>query len=132
MMYIICIQPLIEDCKNCNQDELFGRNYYSNSDYDIDYSDSDSDPNPNYDNNHIVVNMEEIENNSIDIQKKLNNFVTNDNISNENCAICIDNFYENCIKIKLQCGHYYHYDCIQPWIEKNNNCPLCRKIVIEI
>ena len=33
-------------------------------------------------------------------------------------------------KVKiLECGHMYHYDCINKWIEKKGeiNCPLCSK-----
>ena len=26
----------------------------------------------------------------------------------------------------LNCGHIYHKDCIDVWIEKNTKCPLCR------
>jgi hypothetical protein len=23
--------------------------------------------------------------------------------------------------------HYFHVNCIKAWLEKNNNCPLCKK-----
>tara|TARA_B110000285_G_C14806279_1_gene459860 strand:+ start:338 stop:661 length:324 start_codon:yes stop_codon:yes gene_type:complete len=42
------------------------------------------------------------------------------------CAVC-------CEQIKLQtkgmfmpCGHIYHPDCLKPWLETNNSCPICR------
>lgn len=44
------------------------------------------------------------------------------------CAIC---YY----KIKwynkktLYCGHQFHRKCINKWLEKQNKCPFCRKIV---
>ena len=44
----------------------------------------------------------------------------------ENCPIClgqVDN-----IHVKLpDCGHYFCKECIVPWFERNNTCPICRK-----
>lgn len=25
------------------------------------------------------------------------------------------------------CGHYFHNDCLKPWIERTNSCPICRR-----
>jgi hypothetical protein len=51
------------------------------------------------------------------------------NIDNDICSICIDKLdYNKKIKIKtLDCNHKFHSSCIIPWININNNCPLCRK-----
>jgi hypothetical protein len=51
------------------------------------------------------------------------------NIENDICSICIDKLdYNKKIKIKtLDCNHKFHSPCIIPWININNNCPLCRK-----
>ena len=27
----------------------------------------------------------------------------------------------------LPCKHAFHYQCLEPWIKKNLNCPLCKK-----
>ena len=48
---------------------------------------------------------------------------------NNECIICLECMSVN-EKIKiLDCGHMYHYDCINKWIEKKGeiNCPLCSK-----
>ena len=42
------------------------------------------------------------------------------------CAVCCEQ-----IKLKnkgmfMPCGHIYHPDCLKPWLEVNNNCPICR------
>jgi hypothetical protein len=67
----------------------------------------------------------------------------------ENCSICLEplfkkynmkfkkhkfsplindlNFiFNNKVVIKTLCKHYYHKNCINKWVKKKNNCPLCR------
>jgi hypothetical protein len=45
------------------------------------------------------------------------------------CPIC--DVYNNAGELpnKLGCGHYFHYSCINKWVEtgKNNTCPSCRQ-----
>lgn len=45
----------------------------------------------------------------------------------ESCAICQDSMNENqnCRQI-LQCEHWFHQDCIDPWFQQNVRCPVCR------
>ena len=55
--------------------------------------------------------------------------VINKNFENNECIICLEPMIIN-DKVKiLDCGHMYHYDCINKWIEKKGeiNCPLCSK-----
>ena len=55
--------------------------------------------------------------------------VINKNFENNECIICLEPMIIN-DKVKiLECGHMYHYDCINKWIEKKGeiNCPLCSK-----
>ena len=53
----------------------------------------------------------------------------------ESCAICFENFVDpadpanllilpdfNC----MSCGHVFHSQCIESWMEINNSCPICR------
>ena len=42
------------------------------------------------------------------------------------CAVCKDTFKKNDGAYRLPCGHYYHPDCILPWIKTSNTCPTCR------
>lgn len=47
-------------------------------------------------------------------------------ISDEQCSICLEN-YANGAGISLfNCRHFFHYDCVLPWIWRNNECQLCR------
>lgn len=42
------------------------------------------------------------------------------------CAICKENILlEEKVK-KLPCCHYYHGECIEPWLGIRNSCPVCR------
>ena len=46
------------------------------------------------------------------------------------CCICLRD-YRNGDKIrKLNCNHYFHQKCIDPWVKKNIQCPLCKQSVI--
>ena len=64
----------------------------------------------------------------------INDNIINDNIINDTksiitCTICIDEIIlTNENTIKLECEHFYHKDCINKWLENNNNCPICREV----
>lgn len=40
------------------------------------------------------------------------------------CAVCL---CEGTNNVALQCGHTYHWTCVQPWLDQRNACPLCKK-----
>mgnify|MGYP001202776904 FL=1 len=63
------------------------------------------------------------------IKETKDHIVINKNFENNECIICLEPMVIN-DKVKiLECGHMYHYDCINKWIEKKKeiNCPLCSK-----
>ena len=39
------------------------------------------------------------------------------------CSICLC----KCTDSVLQCGHAYHWDCVQTWLDEKNTCPVCRR-----
>jgi hypothetical protein len=47
----------------------------------------------------------------------------------ELCLICYDEYKQDEKITLLSCKHIYHYDCINTWVQIDNSCPLCRKIV---
>ena len=42
------------------------------------------------------------------------------------CAVCKDEFNigEECLS--MPCNHNFHKDCIIPWLNERNSCPICR------
>ena len=42
------------------------------------------------------------------------------------CSICQDSINKNSICRKITCGHIFHYECIDKWLETNRKCPTCR------
>lgn len=49
---------------------------------------------------------------------------------NTNDATCIICREEMVAAKKLHCGHLFHVHCLRSWLERQNNCPTCRALVI--
>ena len=45
---------------------------------------------------------------------------------NLDCIICMEKFEENEKVKQLKCGHIFHGDCIDQWLEKEKKCPFCK------
>jgi hypothetical protein len=43
---------------------------------------------------------------------------------NTECSICYEQITNNASK--LECGHIYHRECIDKWVQVNSTCPYCR------
>ncbi|XP_063989935.1 E3 ubiquitin-protein ligase RNF181-like [Diachasmimorpha longicaudata] len=42
------------------------------------------------------------------------------------CPVCWEAFKSSEIAKSLPCKHSFHRECIIPWLNKTNSCPLCR------
>jgi len=46
-----------------------------------------------------------------------------------NCIVCMCEIEENEECKKLECGHIFHSDCIDNWLKRTLECPMCRNII---
>jgi hypothetical protein len=46
--------------------------------------------------------------------------------SSKGCIICCEEYLSNEIVTRLPCGHFYHPNCVKPWLQKHCTCPTCR------
>jgi len=49
-----------------------------------------------------------------------------DDAASANCPICFCGFTEGQQVSTTSCGHIFHQDCIQSWLQKSSSCPMCR------
>ncbi|KAF0694688.1 Aste57867_14458 [Aphanomyces stellatus] len=50
---------------------------------------------------------------------------------NSMCIVCQDEYKPNDHVLTLPCAHMFHYDCVQGWIQDNNECPMCKMPIAE-
>lgn len=48
-------------------------------------------------------------------------------MSNISCSICYDNILHDRPLSHLTCGHIFHKNCLDEWLERSKTCPECRK-----
>ncbi|KAK6195431.1 hypothetical protein SNE40_000865 [Patella caerulea] len=46
---------------------------------------------------------------------------------NPACTICMDSLLDGELVRVLKCKHVYHVKCIDPWLQKKAECPVCRE-----
>lgn len=54
-------------------------------------------------------------------------FPVGDNVTDQHCAICTEEFSTKELHRVLVCGHAFHAHCVDPWLlSRSSTCPLCR------
>ena len=48
------------------------------------------------------------------------------NLEPPTCTVCCEHIQLGKKGMFMPCGHIYHPDCLKPWLETNNSCPVCR------
>lgn len=101
------------------------RNGNSNTDEDIKKEQEAAINESQFKQENELINMVEEKENEIRNRKSpLNNQKENANLLNEENSS--ENKSNNFIA-KLNCGHIFHSECIDNWMSKKENCPLCKK-----
>ena len=82
-------------------------------------------------NNEEMENNKDVNNDEMEIDKEENeenmeiDFDNSDSDDTERCAICLD--FQNCDSIPMECcNKLIHSYCLNEWLTRKNNCPLCR------
>ncbi|CAF3601425.1 unnamed protein product [Rotaria sp. Silwood1] len=44
----------------------------------------------------------------------------------DKCAICLNEYITDEKLKRLRCKHYFHSECIDPWLMTSTRCPICR------
>ncbi|KAI3977412.1 hypothetical protein MKX01_000325 [Papaver californicum] len=55
--------------------------------------------------------------------------VTGDSSSSTSCTtcvVCMEDFEVGTVVTYMPCSHFFHEDCLLPWLQESNCCPLCR------
>lgn len=56
----------------------------------------------------------------------LKNFTIKSPDDGEQCPICIEEWVPSEVAKLLPCGHKFHQECIQGWLQKSTLCPICK------
>ena len=46
------------------------------------------------------------------------------------CQVCQFTYEEEDVLRRLPCGHCFHKDCVDSWLETKDTCALCRKSIV--
>jgi E3 ubiquitin-protein ligase synoviolin len=45
------------------------------------------------------------------------------------CIVCREDMAVEMGPKRLPCGHCFHVDCLKSWLERQQNCPICRRLI---
>lgn len=46
--------------------------------------------------------------------------------TDKSCTICMENYEVGGSIRTLPCFHFFHIECVDPWLKRNEECPVCR------
>jgi hypothetical protein len=64
---------------------------------------------------------------SYDIQRLDQKTASEHQIVGETCTICLEEFANDSVVVRLPCNHYFHTECAKSWLTINASCPICRR-----
>ena len=59
-------------------------------------------------------------------RNNINDNNSNSNSDKRNCSICLAPYEVGESVRTIPCLHYFHQDCIDPWLKSNSSCPVCK------
>lgn len=54
-----------------------------------------------------------------------------EDIGHNECCICLQEYDTNEMLLKTECGHCFHAECIDLWLDQAPECPVCRRYINE-
>lgn len=65
------------------------------------------------------------------LKRKSFSKVKKENRTMDSCAICLGEYTDQDEIAELKCDerHYFHYKCLEDWLKRKLECPLCKKEV---
>ena len=66
--------------------------------------------------------------NDIDINS-LNTIVICNELPDNTCSVCLDEFKDEDVLVKLNCEHVFHKECLEPWLNNNINVHFVDRIL---
>lgn len=77
---------------------------------------------------HIAPRLEKVSPTDASVVERLSRLAARDHAHCDECVICMDTSDEEQARpaVELPCGHAFHRDCIQPWLQVQSTCPVCR------
>jgi len=53
-------------------------------------------------------------------------FSYDDNVTSNECLVCLAPYRQGDVVVSLSCGHSYHAPCLKEWLVRQCHCPYCR------
>ena len=89
--------------------------------------------NNNYNNNHnhlplfiIIRSRSNINHEHLNFPEIVIQDINKLEEANRKCMICLEDFKAKEKVTALPCIHFFHPNCIKEWIERKNECPVCK------
>ncbi|CAB4015741.1 E3 ubiquitin- ligase RNF130 [Paramuricea clavata] len=54
-----------------------------------------------------------------------------DGISNNSCAVCLEEYKSGETLRTLPCNHEFHKHCVDPWLIEHRTCPMCKTNILK-
>ncbi|TKR63169.1 hypothetical protein L596_027033 [Steinernema carpocapsae] len=67
---------------------------------------------------------------SDEIRKIKTTKITSEHVADrKECYTCMEEFKLDERVLRIDCPHMFHKKCLEPWLKRQNSCPVCRAII---